>query len=333
MRAGRVVPWLALSMLLSVPTSAGEPRCIRDDALAEAAASLLLAGEAPRDEAVLRAVRESGSDLPAAHALWSPPDGRDALRRWMDELRKRSDAPLACGRATSDGAAVVVAAPRAGRLERAAGGVRVELADGFGEAYLALRDATGAHRRLALESGTSSAVVPLPKDLEPPVTVQLVATGSAGPRPVAIRVLGSSHDGSLGSSPSPDGDASVADRLADLRALHDAGSLRPNRLLAQAAHDHAGRVCRSRRVAHALGPGDDPETRLAQRGLRARVVGEVVARDRRPSSAFAALTESPSHRLTMIDPRFTDVGLGRARDDAGKTCLVIVFAAWPQRVR
>ncbi|MFW5926135.1 MAG: CAP domain-containing protein [Myxococcota bacterium] len=329
MRVGRAAPWWVLSMLLAVPGGASEPRCSREDALAEAAASLMLDGGAPGDAAVLRAVRESGSDLPAAHALWVPPEGHGAVRRWMDELRERSDAPLACGRATSGNEAVVLAAPRGGRLEVATGGVRVELAEGFGEAYLALQDAGGDHRRLALEEDAGSTVVPLPPGLEPPVTVQLVATGPAGPRPVAIRVVGAPRAGGSGSAPSPDGDASLDDRLGDLRALHGAGSLRPNRLLAEAAHDHARRVCESRRVAHALGPGDDPEARLAKRGLRARVVGEVVARDRRASDAFAALTESPSHRLTMVDPRFTDVGLGRARDDAGKTCLVIVFAAWP----
>ncbi len=98
------------------------------------------------------------------------------------------------------------------------------------------------------------------------------------------------------------------------------------------AADHARRVCRAGRVVHSLRPGANPQSRLARRGLRARVVGEVIARAQTPRAAFAALTRSPSHLATLVDRRFTDVGVGRATDATGRTCLVVLLTAWPRIV-
>jgi uncharacterized protein YkwD len=61
-------------------------------------------------------------------------------------------------------------------------------------------------------------------------------------------------------------------------------------------------------------------------------VGEAVARASDEPSATAALLASPSHRRALVDRRFTDVGLGRARASDGHTCLVVLLAAWPRIV-
>ena len=65
--------------------------------------------------------------------------------------------------------------------------------------------------------------------------------------------------------------------------------------------------------------------------MSARVVGETVARGRDLRGALEALSESPSHRMTLVDRRFTDVGYGTATAH-GATCVVALFAAWPRYV-
>jgi uncharacterized protein YkwD len=77
----------------------------------------------------------------------------------------------------------------------------------------------------------------------------------------------------------------------------------------------------------------DAEERLEDAGVRARHVGEVVARGRDRSAAWQALATSPSHHGALTDPRFTDVGIGETTDEEGRTCLVVVLAGWPRRFR
>ena len=61
------------------------------------------------------------------------------------------------------------------------------------------------------------------------------------------------------------------------------------------------------------------------------VVGEAVARARTMREALHAIEDSPSHRTTVTDPRFTDAGFGQAKDDKGRTCAVVLLASWPRK--
>jgi hypothetical protein len=81
-----------------------------------------------------------------------------------------------------------------------------------------------------------------------------------------------------------------------------------------------------------LQAGGDPEARLLRAGLKARRVGEAVARAAGTGHAFSALARSPSHLLTLVQRGFTDVGLGEAIDDEKHTCLVVLLAEWPRYV-
>ena len=83
------------------------------------------------------------------------------------------------------------------------------------------------------------------------------------------------------------------------------------------------------RVAHELDDGADPERRLRAAGISARVVGEVVARGASAGDAVEGLARSPSHRMTVVDRRFTDGGQGVAVA-GGRTCVVVLLAAWPR---
>jgi uncharacterized protein YkwD len=144
---------------------------------------------------------------------------------------------------------------------------------------------------------------------------------SAAPRPGAARAPTVSGQ---------DGDLLVL--LAELRRSRGRGAVRPHRLLSQVASEHARAMCEQQRLAHELAPGHDPESRLASAGVRARLVGETVARAPDAGTAFADLVQSPSHLLTLTEPRFTDAGAGQAMDASGRVCAVVMLAAWPRYV-
>ena len=106
--------------------------------------------------------------------------------------------------------------------------------------------------------------------------------------------------------------------------------MRVNRLRRGVAAAHARGVCDGGRVAHELEPGADPEQRLRRVGISARLVGETVARASSPGSAFGAFERSPSHRLTLLERSFTDAGIGKVTDAQGRSCVVVLLAAWPR---
>ncbi len=307
--------WPVTAWGQAAATTAG---CTTEDALSEAAASLMLAG-ARDPEAIARALRQSGSDLPHVRLGIFPIDGDP--RSWLAQLE--DEAPLVCGRASGPEQLWLLVGARGGGLVPTEEGFRVELAPGFSEARVAMRDAQGELLRVSVERG---AVVQPPPHLQPPLQIQLVATGGSGPRPLAVRYVGGRPLGR-----SVQGEGGPRARLRALRAARGVSELRDNRLLAREAARHAAQVCRAGRARHVLRANADPEARLAARGIRARVVGEVVVRAASEEAAFDALLGSPDHRMALVDRRFTDVGIGRRRQGTG-VCLVVTLAAWPRYV-
>lgn len=307
-----------------VPAAARAQDCAPSDALARAAAALLEHDAPPAPDALLELVHANGSDAPVVDALIVHDGDPGRRARFLERVARRRDAPLACGEARRESRWVVLAAPRAGSIEPIREGViRVVYTNAFRGARLYAQDVDGTLWQTDVQSGAELAV---PTDLLPPVRVQLVAEGPSGPRPIAERQLGEGAQTVV-----VDSDEPIRERLATLRSTLELGALRENRLLARVASDHAARMCREGRVSH-LDEEGDPRQRLARAGLRARHVGEVVARADDASHAYAAFLESPSHRAALTDPRFTDSGVGRAQDDGGRTCLVILLAAWPRAV-
>ena len=184
-------PIAFLLIVLAVPqrAAAWEPRCVVDESLGEAAASLLLAG-APLDAASLtRAAREAGSDLPTVHAVALGDDEEARGQAWLEALAARADAPLVCGYARDASRLVLLASARGGALSHDAGSesVTLTLAPQFGSPRLVVLDAHGVLHAAPL--GLDEASAELPVDAARPLRVQLVATGPAGPRPVAERVV------------------------------------------------------------------------------------------------------------------------------------------------
>jgi uncharacterized protein YkwD len=75
------------------------------------------------------------------------------------------------------------------------------------------------------------------------------------------------------------------------------------------AQAHAEAMWRSGQTVHQAGWGS-PSERVLGAGIRARRVGENVARARNVARAHRALWDSPSHRGNLLDPGFDALGLG-----------------------
>ena len=348
-------PWAGVAR---IGAQAEPPSCTPDPQLVDAATALLLDDEPPTAVGLAEALRAAGSDLPGAQALRAPLGDTAARSRFLRAASERADAPLVCGEAESETMRLLLVTPRAGRLsvataDQAVGAERdpgpgepvvvrattptpserleVSLAPRFRDAYLAGRDAEDRMHRWAVDEDVLARGFVMSPDVPRPVVVQLVASGPDGPRPISRVVLG--EQDAVQEAPSVDGDDNLATRVATLRATEGVRELRINRLLVAEAAAHAARVCNSGQVRHqgVAGDADDPRVRLLHRGVEARVVGETVARGRSLQAALQALSERPSHRMTLVDRRFTDVGFGTVRG-AGGTCVVALFAAWPRFV-
>jgi uncharacterized protein YkwD len=320
-----------------IPAPPRPATCTPDVGLADAAAELLLTGKAPDSQQLMAAVRTAGSEAISPRALYLPADDPARVSTWLTEMRTKSDVDLICGDAQSERARLIVASARAATLVVDHATLRGTLAAGFEKPELILRCTDGTLTRLAVKREELERGIPIDPEWQA-TQVQLLAWGPSGPRPVAERMLGrpgtaNDHAEHLELSSETPLDANgIADVLAQLRARNGSTSLRHNRLADGIAQQHAKAVCEQGRVVHELEHGVGPETRVARAGLKAQLTGETVARAADANAALQALWQSPSHSLTLLERRFTDVGIGLAADDQKRTCLVVLLLAWPRPV-
>lgn len=105
-------------------------------------------------------------------------------------------------------------------------------------------------------------------------------------------------------------------------------ALRANSRLNEAAQLHADQMARSGRLAHELSgaPYPRPEDRLAAAGYRWSAYAENIAMGQ--STAAAAMDSwmhSSGHRANILSTSVTEIGVGFARDSAGRPYYVQVF--------
>ncbi|TFH32838.1 MAG: CAP domain-containing protein [Myxococcales bacterium] len=306
-----------------------ETLCIKSTELEEVALQLADLQYIPPSLELIRKAREAGVDANPVYAKFGVTGEFDSFKTWLENLKETADAPLICGRARTGDRIVLVAAVRAGALQLIGKNrLHAEVIEDFRDPYLIVRDAKGSSRRLAVDGGDSGATISLPVEWARPLFVQLVATGPDGPRPVAERWVGKIPEG----APVHSGSESPEAWLMQLRRASGARTLRSNRILSQEATSYAQTICESGKLGHNLDAAGDPEARLLKRGIEARVVGEAVARAATMRDALHAIEDSPSHRLTVTDARFTDAGYGKAEDERGRTCAVILLASWPRKM-
>jgi len=315
--------------------------CQIDGALEEAAAEVLSSDGPVDPEELVAIVRRAGGGVPSVRGLRLVAENGVLISEWIRQTEQDLEAPIVCGVARDDAGILILAGARQGSLRidmRPELWVRAQLEDSVHSPHLVVRDGLGEMLRISLDEEGLDQGVGLPPHLRSPIRVQLMAVGSRGPLPVAERVvlLAEGQDESFADERASERSVTTGQagpRWVDaVRAQRGASPARNNRLLRAVAQAHAVDVCASGRVGHELVPGADPEVRLRRNGVRARVVGEVVARASDRDATRQALLRSPSHHLTLVDSRFTDVGYGEATNAQEQTCTVVLLAAWPRVV-
>jgi hypothetical protein len=338
----RSIPFLLFVALTPLSAFAqGTPECALETTLSQAAQVLLTQKGGLDAQIIVAKVRVAGSDIVSVRALWQEHGDLKSLRRWLKTFREQADAPLVCGIAATSNLSLTIAAARGGGLHPLGTNARLVkgwLAGGFSQPHLVLIDAKGLMVQVPATPTELAKGVTVPATLEKPILVQLVARGRGGPRPVAERIIagsGQTEDetqiGTRGAVLLPQ-ERDPNQHLKRIRSAWGAPALRENSLLARVATSHALAICQTGRIAHELGPGDNPESRLARAGIRARGVGEALAHGESVYASMEALQKSPSHLMTMVDRRFTDAGIGVAHDRDGKPCVVVLLAIWPRMV-
>ncbi len=164
-------------------------------------------------------------------------------------------------------------------------------------------------------------------------TVQLVADGPTGPRPVLEASVFA--DVTPPSSPVPaaapgegeraaDGPSTLAHMVDAVRARERMTPLRKDARLDALARAHAQRMMDARTVGHDVGDGD-PSQRLEAAGLEARETGENVAHAPSLPLAHRALYASPSHRSNMLRSELDAIGVGVVTDSDGSVWVAEMF--------
>ena len=107
----------------------------------------------------------------------------------------------------------------------------------------------------------------------------------------------------------------------------DAGlePLKVNLLLSKLAADYAADMNRRKFFAH-IDPDDrDPFERMAAIGIDLPNEGENIALSPDVETAHRMLIESPLHRENILNPKFTEIGIGVRSDSRGGIYLVQEF--------
>ncbi|MBX3226391.1 MAG: CAP domain-containing protein [Labilithrix sp.] len=215
-------------------------------------------------------------------------------------------------------------------------------------ARVVLLGARGAPRTVAtaFDATSGSARARFALDRPGPFTVQLVADLEEGPRPVLEARVFADVAPSHASDVAPGEDAANDDvtggdvtgkgafddatslerMIAAVRANESLGPLQRDPRLDAIARRHVEGLARVRAVAHDLGDGD-PRARFEAENLHAGVMGENVARGRTLALAHRAIHASPSHRLNLLNAKYTHLGVAVARDADGRVYVCEVFSS------
>lgn len=195
----------------------------------------------------------------------------------------------------------------------------------------------GRHRQLSgnLTDGRFEATLSLP---EGQWTVEIIGEGPLGPLPLAQFELGSGRH-PVNSFREPrsvkTGDrANPSELLTSLinesRQRYGLKPLVRNDRLDDIATLHTMDMVRNEFVGHASPNTGDVGNRLSQHRLAPSTYGENIARNTTIVDAHRSLMHSISHRLNILDPNFTDLGLGIRKKD-GQWFVTELYARMESR--
>ncbi len=187
------------------------------------------------------------------------------------------------------------------------------------EATVLLLPPEGMPRRLRTQLDGASVKARFPIETEGTWMVQLMATVSGGPRPVAQMFVtaGTHRPQAPDERPVPgeegvEDDAAFDDALfAAINAARDDQGLpqvKRNRRLDVIARAHSDVMMKQGRISHDTGAGN-PAYRVESAGIRPKATGENVALAASVVRLHRALWNSPSHRENMLLRRWDEVGV------------------------
>jgi uncharacterized protein YkwD len=121
----------------------------------------------------------------------------------------------------------------------------------------------------------------------------------------------------------------TAKRVNEVRAEHGLGPLELLPELSAVARGHSEEMAREGYFSHKSPTGMKSRDRVEAAGLAFRALGENILQLRGPDDpsgeAVVLWMDSPSHRKTMLDPRYTKTGVGIAVDEDGMMFFTQLF--------
>jgi uncharacterized protein YkwD len=130
------------------------------------------------------------------------------------------------------------------------------------------------------------------------------------------------------------------DRLNPANAAETRGRAQPlrwNERLAAVARQHSLDMLRQKFFAHVDREGRSPGTRVRAAGIGWQAVGENIAIYEQVAAAQAAFMNEPrfehNHRSNILDPKYTDVGVGIVEAPDGRYYITQEFVQMPRDLR
>ena len=117
------------------------------------------------------------------------------------------------------------------------------------------------------------------------------------------------------------------------RAKEKLPPLKLNSVLTKVARAHSANMAKQEKMEHEL-DGKNPSQRIKEAGYAASWGGENIAESNgdTPESIVKLWMESPEHKANILRDKFTEIGVGIARNAKGEVYYTQVFAA-PKKKR
>ncbi len=175
---------------------------------------------------------------------------------------------------------------------------------------------------------------PVPLGGDGRYTLELLARGEAGPQVAALFFVevgkkASADAASAFKEPKEpeEGKGAVATSINHLREGFGLSQLKRDAELDSVAQAYAERLAKENFFAHVAPDGDDLKSRLRRAGYVYRTAGENLGLASGPLAAHFSIEHSPGHRKNLLEPAYTQLGVGLTKNAQGQTIVVEVLAA------
>ena len=124
-----------------------------------------------------------------------------------------------------------------------------------------------------------------------------------------LALAGAAPAGAQSPAVDADGEARMLMRINDMRAAEELPPLARDDRLDAAARAHSVDMAAHQQLVHVSQRTGDPAQRVREAGASTVRIAENISRHANTAGAFAAILQSDAHRLQLLDPGFTHIGL------------------------